>query len=277
MSKGDADRTVRPTGKKKVDRNARLDALRREQKRKERRRAFLIYGTAGGLALVLLAVIVTYSVVSNRNAAKAHKVGYVAAPSAAAQAANCTGVVNDPQQVSDHLKVPGETFNYKQVPPSSGNHDGDPLPDQIRFYNPTSGIRVERAVHNLEHGFVVGWYDAKLPADQIEQLRKVAANAGNRFIAVPWTRSDFADNRHFVLTAWDRTQRCGTVSEQVVADFIEGYGDPGLGGVGWDSPTAPESGYQGGTFDVTEDGPLVLNGGDTAVPSASPTMGGNSP
>lgn len=255
--------------KKTAERNARLEAMRREQKRKERRRAILIYGTAGTLAVVLLAVVLIITISSNSKAAKTHKVGYVAAASSEAKAADCTGVVNGAQEGQTHVTA-DQTVNWKQVPPASGNHDGDPLPDAIRFYNPDSGIRVERAVHNLEHGFVIGWYDTKLPSDQITKLKDIAKAAGTRFIAVPWPRAVFADNRHFVLTAWDRTQRCGTVSSDAIFQFVKKYSNPSLDGATWDSPTAPESGASGGTLDVDENGPLVLNGAGTTVPSGSP-------
>ncbi|ADP84057.1 DUF3105 domain-containing protein [Pseudofrankia inefficax] len=260
--------------KKTAERNARLEALRREQARKERQRAFLIYGTAGALAVVVLAVVITLSVGSSRSKSASHKVGYVAAPTAAAQAASCVGVVNDRQVGQTHVTA-DQTVNYPQSPPSSGNHDGDPLPDAIHFYTPTSGIRIERAVHNLEHGFVIGWYDSKLPTAQIAELQKVAGQAGSRFIAVPWTRSVFPDNRHFVLTAWDRTQRCGTVSQDAVFQFVQQYANPSLDGATWDSPTAPESGASGGTLNVTDSGPIpALNGANTQVPTSSPTMNG---
>ncbi|CAI7978419.1 MULTISPECIES: DUF3105 domain-containing protein [unclassified Parafrankia] len=242
-------------GKKSVARNARLEELRREQKRKERRRALLIYGTSGFVALALLAGIIVYSVFDNRSKNKERSVGYVAAASPAAVTANCTGIRNDQSYGNQHVGAT-DTVEYKDSPPSSGNHESDPLPDAIRFYNPDSGIRAERAVHNLEHGFVVGWYDAKLPADQVEKLRTVAADAGNRFIAMPWTRNDFAGDQHFVLTGWDRTQRCGTVSADVVKEFVQKWANPPLDGVTWDSPTAAESGAAGGTLNVTEDGPI---------------------
>ncbi|WP_242424607.1 DUF3105 domain-containing protein, partial [Frankia sp. EI5c] len=137
-----------------------------------------------------------------------------------------------------------------------GSHDTDPLPDAIRFYNPDSGIRIERAVHSMEHGFVIGWYDTELPDDQVETLRKVAADSGDRFIAVPWTRQAFADNQHFVLTAWDRTQRCTTVAADVVQEFVSKWANPPAEGATWDSPTAPETGLAGGTLNVTADGPV---------------------
>jgi hypothetical protein len=256
-------------GKKSAETKARLEAKRREQKRQELRRALLIYVPTGAVALAVIVGIVIYTVLDHRAKSAQHKVGHVAAATSAAAAAGCTGVVNDAQQGRTHV---GRTqkVDYTQAPPSSGNHDEDPLPAAIRFYNPRSGIRTERAVHNLEHGFVVGWYDAQLPTAQVDALRQAADAAGDRFIAVPWTRSTFPDGRHFVLTAWDRTQRCTTVSPAAVTDFVRRYGDPGDAGKGWKSPTAPESGAAGGTPNVTADGPIT--GAGAAVSPGSGTM-----
>lgn len=230
-------------------------------------RALLIYGTTGFVALAVLAGIIVYSVIDNRSKSEQRKVGYVEAASPAALAAGCTGIVNDPMRGAGHVPST-ETVDYEVAPPSSGIHDGDPLPDAIRFYNPGSGIRVERAVHNLEHGFVVGWYDTELPDDQVEKLRTVANEAGSRFIAVPWDRSVFPDGKHFVLTAWDRTQRCETVSADVVKEFVDKWANPPLDGATWDSPTAPESGAAGGTLDVTADGPITFEDGTAPTPGA---------
>ncbi|SNQ51508.1 conserved hypothetical protein [Frankia canadensis] len=260
-------------GKKSVERNARLEQLRRDQKRKERRRALLIYGTSGFAAVALLLGIVLYTVADSHAKNKTREVGYVAAASSAATAAGCTGTVNDASKGSSHVST---TVDYKVSPPSSGSHNPDPLPDGIPFYNPASGIPVERAVHNLEHGFVVGWYDKSLPAAQVEKLRSIAADAGPRFIGVPWTRGAFPDGKHFVLTAWDRTQRCSTVSADVISDFVAKHANPSIEGATWDSPTAPESGAAGGTPDVSKDGPLTIpaNGSDgTSSTAPSPGAG----
>ncbi|EFC86302.1 DUF3105 domain-containing protein [Parafrankia sp. EUN1f] len=254
-------------GKSSAARNSRLDQLRQEQRRKERRRALLIYGTSGFVAVALLAGIIIYSVIDNQSKSEKRKVGYVEAASAAALTAGCTGIRNDEFRGNTHVGTT-DTVKYQDVPPSSGNHDADPLPDAIRFYNPDSGIRIERAVHNLEHGFVVAWYDTKLPDDQVKTLEKVAADSGNRFIAVPWTRDAFAGNQHFVLTGWDRTQRCTTVSADVVKEFVTKWANPPAEGANWDSPTAPESGLQGGTLNVTADGPLDTAAAADATPGA---------
>jgi hypothetical protein len=46
-----------------------------------------------------------------------------------------------------------------------------------------------------------------------------------RFVAVPWSRRTFADDRHVVLTAWGHTQRCRRVSGRVFYEFTRTYAD----------------------------------------------------
>ncbi|WP_250285639.1 MULTISPECIES: DUF3105 domain-containing protein [unclassified Frankia] len=260
-------------GKKSAERNARLEALRREQRRQERRRSWLIYGSAGVVLLAVLAGIIIYAVLDNRSKNETHKVGYVAAASKAAAAAGCTGVVNDAPRGNTHVAA-NETVSYDAAPPSSGNHDADPLPDAYRFYERIPQLRIERAVHNLEHGFVIGWYDPKLADDQVTALRAAAENAGNRFIAVPWERGDFPGDKHFVLTAWDRTQRCATVSEAAIKEFVSTHANPNAAGATWDSPTAAESGAAGGTLNLS---PTIAGTVAALTAGAAPAPGGAAP
>ncbi|WP_322778641.1 DUF3105 domain-containing protein [Frankia sp. Cas4] len=259
-------------GKKSAERNARLDTLRREQRRQERRRSFLIYGTGGLVAVAVLAGIIVYALVANQAKDESHSVGHVTAASAAATAAGCTGVVNDASRGNTHVAA-NQPVNYDLAPPSSGNHDASPLPDAYRFYERIPNLRIERAVHNLEHGFIIGWYDAKLPDDQVTALRTAADAAGNRFIAVPWARSEFADNKHFVLTAWDRTQRCATVSESAIKEFVKTYANPSPAGAAWASPTASESGASGGPLDLSPTIAGTAQAGSSA--QADNTQAGN--
>jgi hypothetical protein len=255
------------------DRRARVEAMRREQRRKERRSSFLVYGIGGVVAVAVLLAAIIPSVLQSRSRAEQRSVGHVKAASAAAKTANCTGVRNDVQISRDHVTT---TVDYpkllaekgEQIPPSSGPHNANPLPDSIHFYQRADKPTLERAVHNLEHGFIVAWYDSELPQAEVTKLQTIAGQAGQRFIAVPWDRGVFPDGRHFVLSAWDRTQRCGTVSADVVADFVKTYADP-TAGQDWKSPTAAESGGSGGT--VTPDATGATGTGATSptAPSAS--------
>jgi hypothetical protein len=262
------------------DRRARVEAMRREQRRKERRSSFLVYGIGGLVAVAVLLAAIIPSVLQARSRAEQRSVGYVKAASAAAKTASCTGVRNDVQISRDHVTTTVDyakllTEKGEQIPPSSGPHNANPLPDSIHFYQRADKPTLERAVHNLEHGFIVAWYDNELPQAEVTKLQTIAGQAGERFIAVPWDRGVFPDGRHFVLSAWDRTQRCGTVSADVVADFVKTYADP-TAGQDWKSPTAAESGGSGGTVtpDATASTPTapasVAPSGSAAPSSTAP-------
>jgi hypothetical protein len=254
-------------GKKSVqaERRNRLEKLRQEQRKKERRRSMLIYGGAGVAALGILAAAIIPPVLSNYRERKTHGIGYVHAATSAASAAGCTGVVNDRQVGRNHVAAT-QTVKYAASPPSSGNHDADPLPDAVRFYARADKPRLERAVHNLEHGFVIVWYDPDLPAAQVTKLKDYAGKASTRLIAVPWNRGAFPGNRHIVMTGWDRTQRCTTVSPAAIDDFVKAWADPDIAGAKWKSPTAPESGAAGGTLT-----PATTTPTPTPTPSARAT------
>ena len=151
---------------------------------------------------------------------------------AAAATAGCQPVIQTAlPEAPKH--VPG-TVPYADTPPNAGDHSPRTLRNAKRFYSREDNPAPEQAVHNLEHGLVVAWYDNELPADQVAILEAESQGMGSRFVAVPWTREPFPGDRHFVLTAWGRTQRCKNVSPVVIRAFIEQNAD---------SDDAPEKGY----------------------------------
>lgn len=241
----------KPAGKDK-DRRARLEQLKRQQRAAERRKTMLTIVSGLVVGAILIAIPVVTTLLKSSEKKRKAAVGYVSTPTAAAKAADCTGVRND--KMSGAAAHTGDRVDYDSAPPSSGRHNDDPLPDSIHFYAQSEHPSVERAVHLLEHGFVIGWYDTKLPADQVAKLKAASTTAGDRFVAVPWDRSTFGDNRHFALTAWGRTQRCATVSDKAVSEFVDKYVNA----------TAPEAGAGGGS-------PPSPAAPPATVPSASPT------
>lgn len=209
---------------------------RRRQQQAERRRtaAAIVGGLVVGAALIGAVLVPGW--LHSRQRAATNKVGAVSTPTAAALAAGCTGIRNDPSLGRKHET---SRITYTESPPASGPHNPNPLPLTPQFYPVDNGVRllVERAVHSLEHGFVIGWYDRSLPAAQVSALQSLAGRY-NRFIAVPWTRGTFPNGQHFVLTAWQRTQRCTTVSPTVIQQFTSRYVD---------ASSAPEAGAGGGS------------------------------
>lgn len=157
----------------------------------------------------------------------------VAALSKAATAAGCLPL----QRTTPLPKAPKHvagTVDYAEAPPNSGDHSANTLRNAKRFYSRDDNPAAEQAVHDLEHGLVVAWYDDELSDDEVTTLADISQGMGSRFVAVPWRRSAFPDGRHFALTAWGRTMRCERVSAEVVEQFIEDHAD---------SEDAPEAGY----------------------------------
>lgn len=150
-----------------------------------------------------------------------------------AAAAGCLPLQRRPPLASTPLHRTGP-IAYPEAPPDSGDHAPNTLRNAKRFYSRDDNPPPEPAVHNLEHGLVVAWYDDELPADQVAALEELSQGMGPRFVAVPWRRSVFPDGRHIVLTAWRRTQRCQRVSAAMIEQFVEDNAD---------SEDAPEKGY----------------------------------
>jgi hypothetical protein len=124
-----------------------------------------------------------------------------------------------------HTAKNGDRVEYTSHPPTSGRHNPTPLPvGAKKFYSRGDNPPPERAVHNLEHGYVVVWYDMKVSDADIELLKNAADAAEGKFVIVPWQREDFPDDKHIVLTAWSERQQCGQVSGDAMQKFMDTYG-----------------------------------------------------
>ena len=216
------------------DRRARLEELRRQQKAAERRKNFLFIGSAITVAVILIAAAIIPAYLHDQANKRKAKAGYQASPTKAEAAAGCQGVHNDPvSQAALHVTAPIDYSKEKYgdtrggtppIPPSNGRHNPVSLGDTNRFYPLSQKPRPERAVHNLEHGYVVVWYDSKLPADQAAHLQELAsAGSLSRLLVVGWWQGDLPAGKHVVLTSWGRTDRCATVSDKVINDFYKAH------------------------------------------------------
>ncbi len=146
----------------------------------------------------------------------------------AQEAAGCLPVKEDeiPGEANDEgLKHTSEQVQYNPAPPSSGRHNPTWLPaGRKKFYSREDNPMPEMAVHNLEHAYVVVWYDSKVTEEQIQRLRDAADAAEAKFLVIPWTRGDFAGDKHIVLTAWGFRQECSDVSGAVIDAFMKAHG-----------------------------------------------------
>lgn len=91
---------------------------------------------------------------------------------------------------------------------------------------------VERLVHNLEHGYVVIWYDETIAQDatKTKALEQLADNVNSKlkrpkYIAAPWPkdRPAMPDGKHVSMNAWHARQLCGDVSGEAIATFMKAH------------------------------------------------------
>ena len=283
MAKGSSRKN--DTRKANRDRRQRLEELRRQQRAAERRKNLLFTGSAIVIAVGLIAGAVIPTYLHDR--AKKHKAAEARkkerqviqlAPTAAEKAAGCVGVHQDPlSPAANH--VPNKTIDYTKakfgdtadgaqpIPPSGGPHNPVPLGDKNRFYPLSVQPRPERAVHNLEHGYIVGWYDSSLPAADVAKLQQMAKDPSlSQMLVVGWSQGALPASKPFVLTSWGRTERCSTVSEDVVKAFYAKFVN--------DKNLAPEvgSGAMGGDqFPANTVVTTPVSSSASPTPSASPS------
>lgn len=146
----------------------------------------------------------------------------------AAREAGC-GALERPVEAEPartHL-APGEPFDYADPPAAAGPHDPSPLPADPHVYGwPVSATR---AVHNLEHAYVVVYYrptaDAGLGAETVDALESLAREE-SRVIMAP--SPDLSEDRALALLAWNTRLLCpsSVSAEQAVTitrSFIEAF------------------------------------------------------
>lgn len=208
----------------KADRKRKLEELKRQQRAKERRKTLTTIAIASVLGIGLIAAVVVPAVLKDRREERLRKAAITTYGVQEAAAECSTETVANPIPPAGEHVATGERVEYTSIPPDGGKHDGSgTLAVRDGFYSEAS---VELAVHSLEHGAVIGWYDEKLPDAEVELLRKIGISSSDRnmrLIMVPWDRSDFPDNKHFVLTSWGHTLRCGKVSGEVIDKFATTY------------------------------------------------------
>jgi hypothetical protein len=253
------------------DRRQRIEEMRKQQRAAERRKNFLFAGSAIVVAIILIGAAVIPAYLHDRAKKAKEKEGHQASATSAEKAAGCLGVHNDPisppgQHTTDAIDYTKAKYGDTRggtapIPPSGGRHNFVSLGDTNRFYPLSEKPRPERAVHNLEHGYIVIWYDSKLPASEVTKLETLAKSGSlTRLLVVGWTQGDLPDNKHVVLTSWGRTDRCSTVSDAVVKTFYSDH---------LNAKVAPEAGA-GPITGADACDPAKLDCGQGASPTPTP-------
>jgi hypothetical protein len=162
------------------DRRARVEAMRREQLARERRKSMIIVVVAVivGAGLVIAAALPAYLSKRNDPAKKS-----LSSFGVSASAASCNAVKTTDGTNTDALRkhvADGTKEKYKTVPPSYGPHWATPVLSSRPFYTAKDRPEMEQLVHNLEHGYTIVWYDSTIKGDQLTALKDLSASARTR-------------------------------------------------------------------------------------------------
>jgi hypothetical protein len=146
----------------------------------------------------------------------------------AADAAGCADlerpVVANPERT--HL-ASGENVDYPDPPPAAGPHDPAPLPADPHVH--PEPVSTTRAVHNLEHAYVLIWYrptaEGGPSAETVAALEAIARDE-DRVIMAPYP--ELPEDRALTLVAWNTRWSCpaGASPNQAVTiaeSFIQAY------------------------------------------------------
>jgi hypothetical protein len=162
-------------------------ARRRQIREKNKRQKLVSSLTWGGIGLAVLAVI-----------------GLVVWQGIKPAAGESIPVMTSSPHIDPGID-PGE---YNSDPPTSGLHYAEEA--QAGFYDEnTYTYPAGYLVHNLEHGYVIFWYDCDLLDESAcselkSQIRTVMDDLGGvKLIAYPWSSLDVP----LVMTSWGRMQR----------------------------------------------------------------------
>jgi hypothetical protein len=215
-------------------RRQRIEEMRAEQRRADRKRTALIVGTAGVLAVALVVGVVFAIQYQNAHDPKTKPIASFGVPAADA---GCSPEVTKASTASQvHVgpgtNTPNETFvKYETVPPMFGPHFVTPAPFGTTFYTTRDRPKVETLVHNLEHGYTVVWYDSTITGDQLDQLKglseRIPAAGTPKFIVSAWdtAHGTFPAGKHVAFSHWGQKsgymQLCAKVSGEAVQTFVD--------------------------------------------------------
>jgi len=127
------------------------------------------------------------------------------------------GVSQEANEGRTHV-ANGQTVTYASASPTSGTHNANS--PRCGIYS--QEVPPEFAVHGLEHGTVVVWYQPTIPADEISALRQMVNKFESDVILSP--NSQLSDP--VVATSWKRLKAYNGADPEI-EDYISTYRNRG--------------------------------------------------
>ena len=127
-----------------------------------------------------------------------------------------------PIMTSTHIEVDSDPGAYNSDPPTSGPHY--PNEAQAGFYDTnTYQYPAGYLVHNLEHGYIIFWYNCASLSEGActelkSQIKAVMDEVNNvKVIAYPWDSIDVP----VIMTSWGRLQKVETFDAAQARSFYK--------------------------------------------------------
>lgn len=201
-----------------VARRARIEQLRQEEKRRERRNKTITFTVAGVVIAGMIGggIFIVTDANDKNNAKKAAASASASAQASAkaqAEKVNIPGVKTWKNLTFNH--VSGKV-NYPMTPPVGGNHNPQWLDCEGKVY--TKQVPNENAVHSLEHGAVWVTYNTKATPTDIKTL-------SDKVSATPYSfMSPYPDEQGTItLSAWGTQLVVDSAKDPRVNQFFLKY------------------------------------------------------
>lgn len=264
--------------RQKQRKQAKRESERAAEARARRQRfgAFVL----AGLVVAALIGVVAARVIGDRQAQ-----AELAERAEARQAdLGCTELASQPNLGAGHISpATPEAFAaeppallYPDRPTSSGKH----APSVVAGGVYDNRIDERLTTHNLEHGYVVFWYDQAAPADEVAALKEWAQERIDgdfpKIIVAPWMEESLPEDHNFAAVAWGDRQMCEQFDPDVFQVVLNEH--HGTSGDAPERGVPAHSGGGQGVFDPSEDDvlfPPLGTAGDSATDAeTTPTDAG---
>jgi hypothetical protein len=202
----------------------RKEAARKEREariRRARRRVLLRRLVRVGVLILLVGVIAGFIYWRGGEGRRLRE-----AAAQSAERLGCTEIQDLPEEGRTHLAPGDPPPEYGSTPATSGPHDGSTLGSDIDvFEQPIDATLERRAVHSLEHAYVIMYYrqdgDAALPQNVVDALADLAREE-QKVILAPY--AEMPQGRSLALAAWRHLQTCPRVTNAGAAvDVATGF------------------------------------------------------
>jgi hypothetical protein len=128
-----------------------------------------------------------------------------------------------PIDSAEHVDPGSDPGPYASNPPAGGKHYAEDW--EAGFYDessPETNVAYPQGylVHNLEHGYVIFWYNCAATSDCAvlkQQIRTVMGEFSNvKLIAFPWSDMDYP----LAMASWGRLLRFDAINLDVMRAFV---------------------------------------------------------